>query len=397
MASMLDSILGMVTPEMQQSMASRLGTSPATAQSALHGATAATLGGMAQQAGNRGFLDQIMQLTGRVNGPSMLGSLSAPGGPSGTEGDLIGRFLPLVFGNRQGEVAGQLAQRSGLSASAGTGLLSMAAPLVLGYLAKMHGAGSLNAETLGSTLRTEAPTLPGYQASGLLGTARVGDTVTHTRVMEPRAGTSRWAIPAAILGALILGWLIYRGAHHGAIVNETARNITPAVGTAVNTVRNTATTAWASLGTPVQLSLPNGTQIVAPSNGVEAKLVHYLQDTSAPAEYTWDFDRLLFDTGQATLQPASAEQLNNIAMILKAYPMAHIRLSGYTDNTGDPAANQKLSEERADNVMAELTGRGIDASRLSAQGYGEQDPVADNSTEEGRQKNRRISIRVAEK
>jgi OmpA-OmpF porin, OOP family len=391
---MLDSILGMVTPEMQQSIAGRLGTSSATAQSALSGATVATLGGMAQQAGNRGFLDQIMQLVGRVNGPSMLGNLTSPSGPSGTDGDLISRFLPMVFGPRQGEVAGQLAQRSGLAASAGSGLLSMAAPLVLGYLAKMDSTGSLNAETLGSTLRAEAPTLTGYQSSGAVGTAR--DAVTRTtRVMEPRTGSPRWAIPAAILGALVLGWLIFRGAHHTAAVNETARNTTTAVG---NAAGNVANTAWASLGSPVQVNLPNGTQIVAPSNGVEVKLVHYLQDSSAPAaEYTWDFDRLLFDTGQATLQPASAEQLNNIAMILKAYPTARIRLSGYTDNTGDPAANQKLSEERANNVMAELTNRGVDPSRLSAQGYGEQDPVADNATDQGRQQNRRISIRVAEK
>jgi outer membrane protein OmpA-like peptidoglycan-associated protein len=128
-------------------------------------------------------------------------------------------------------------------------------------------------------------------------------------------------------------------------------------------------------------------------------LLQYLQASASPTgEVTWfDFDRLLFDTGQATLQPASYDQLNNVAAILKAYPTAKIRLGGYTDNTGDPTANQRLSEERANSVMAELTQRGIDPARLTAQGYGDQNPVADNATEEGRQKNRRISFRVAEK
>jgi K(+)-stimulated pyrophosphate-energized sodium pump len=105
----------------------------------------------------------------------------------------------------------------------------------------------------------------------------------------------------------------------------------------------------------------------------------------------------LFDTGSATLQPASDEQLHNVAEILKAYPNVKLKIGGYTDNTGDKAANQKLSEERAQNVKAALEKMGIDPSRLTAQGYGEEHPVADNSTEEGKQKNRRISMRVTAK
>jgi len=132
---------------------------------------------------------------------------------------------------------------------------------------------------------------------------------------------------------------------------------------------------------------------------VEARLVTYLNDSSAPlSDTTWfDFDRLLFDTGKATLQPASEDQLTNIAAILKAYPQVKIRIGGYTDNTGDSAANVQLSEERADNVMAELARLGIDPARMTAKGYGDADPIADNSTEEGRQKNRRISLRVTDK
>ena len=73
------------------------------------------------------------------------------------------------------------------------------------------------------------------------------------------------------------------------------------------------------------------------------------------------------------------------------------KLGGYTDNTGDKAFNLKLSDDRAKNVMAELVKLGVEAPRLAAEGYGEEHPVGDNATEEGRQKNRRISIRVTEK
>ena len=104
----------------------------------------------------------------------------------------------------------------------------------------------------------------------------------------------------------------------------------------------------------------------------------------------------MFDTGKATLQPASQQQLINIAAILRAYPPVKIGIGGYTDNTGDAAANLRLSGERADNVRAELVRLGIDP-RASAEGYGAENPIADNSTAEGRQKNWRISLRVTEK
>ena len=113
---------------------------------------------------------------------------------------------------------------------------------------------------------------------------------------------------------------------------------------------------------------------------------------------TWfDFDRLLFDTGSATLQPASEDQLHSVAAILAAYPKVKIKIGGYTDNTGDQAANLKLSQDRADSVKAELQKLGVAPDRMESQGYGEDHPVADNTTDEGRQKNRRISLRVTEK
>jgi K(+)-stimulated pyrophosphate-energized sodium pump len=73
------------------------------------------------------------------------------------------------------------------------------------------------------------------------------------------------------------------------------------------------------------------------------------------------------------------------------------RIGGYTDASGDAAANLQLSQARAANVKTELVALGIAAERLDAKGYGSQFPVGDNSTEDGRAKNRRISLRVIEK
>lgn len=155
----------------------------------------------------------------------------------------------------------------------------------------------------------------------------------------------------------------------------------------------------AALGEFYVLKLPDGTELNVPRLGIESKLVAFIEDSSKPADTTtwFDFDRLLFDTGKATLQPASAEQLHNVAAILKAFPKVHARIGGYTDNTGDAGANLKLSNDRAKNVMDELVTLGVAAPRLDSKGYGVEHPVASNATEEGRAKNRRISLRVTEK
>ena len=90
-------------------------------------------------------------------------------------------------------------------------------------------------------------------------------------------------------------------------------------------------------------------------------------------------------------------KVKTVASILKAYPKVEMKIGGYTDNTGDKAGNMKLSADRAAAVMGEFVTMGIEPNRLTSEGYGDQHPVADNTTEEGRQKNRRVSMRVTKK
>jgi OmpA-OmpF porin, OOP family len=394
--SMMDSILGMVTPEMKQALASRLGTSTQTAESALGAATAATLGGLASKASSdSGFLGQVFGLLGGGTGQNLLSGLSslASNGPAGGTAELVNRFLPMVFGAQQGQITNSLSQQFGLSAASGMGLFKMAVPLVMAWLYKGHSAGTLNASSLATMLRTEAPNVQSYVPSGVLtgaaafaGTAAPSVATGYTTATA--RATPRWLIPVVIAAALLLGWVLIR--------SMTAPK--QAVQTAANAVSNAATAAWAKLGELTKLTLPDGTVLNVPSLGVEGRLVSFLNSTAPVSDTSWfDFDRLLFDTNSATLQPASQEQLRNVAAILKAYPNAKIRIGGYTDNTGDPSANLALSEQRANSVMSQLASMGVDPSRMTAKGYGQDNPIADNSTEEGRQKNRRISLLVTDK
>ena len=99
-----------------------------------------------------------------------------------------------------------------------------------------------------------------------------------------------------------------------------------------------------------------------------------------------------FETGKSTINPDSAQTLDTAAAALKAAADLRVEVGGHTDNVGTPEANLKLSQERAQAVMAALVTRGIAAARLTAKGYGQTAPIADNRTEEGRGKNRRVEL-----
>jgi OOP family OmpA-OmpF porin len=80
-------------------------------------------------------------------------------------------------------------------------------------------------------------------------------------------------------------------------------------------------------------------------------------------------------------------------VILKRHQDLEVEIAGHTDSTGSESYNQALSQRRADSVREALIAGGIDAARLSAKGYGESEPIADNDTEEGRAKTRRVEMR----
>jgi hypothetical protein len=101
---------------------------------------------------------------------------------------------------------------------------------------------------------------------------------------------------------------------------------------------------------------------------------------------------VLFDFNKSTLQPASDAALQPAANIMAANKALKLEVQGHTDNVGNEAYNQTLSEARAKAVVAWLTQHGVAAGRLTAKGYGKTKPVADNGSDEGRARNRRVEI-----
>ena len=99
-----------------------------------------------------------------------------------------------------------------------------------------------------------------------------------------------------------------------------------------------------------------------------------------------------FDSGKATLKPESMGVINEIAKMMQQYPDIKLSVEGHTDSDGETEFNKNLSEERANTVMNKLIEMGISADRLSSQGFGEDVPVAENTTPEGKANNRRVEF-----
>ncbi len=108
-------------------------------------------------------------------------------------------------------------------------------------------------------------------------------------------------------------------------------------------------------------------------------------------------DHIFFETGKAILRPESEDALNQVLRFLQNNPSIRLEISGHTDNTGSLRINQKLSRDRASAVVNYLVGKGIPQEKLESRGYADTQPVANNSTSEGRTQNRRVEFKVLSK
>ncbi len=104
------------------------------------------------------------------------------------------------------------------------------------------------------------------------------------------------------------------------------------------------------------------------------------------------YDNLLFDFGKSTIKEISFPYLDELALALNENPEYFIEIVGHTDDRGDSDVNLKLSQNRADAVRKYLISKGVNSERITAVGKGEDEPIADNETEEGRAKNRRVEF-----
>jgi outer membrane protein OmpA-like peptidoglycan-associated protein len=135
------------------------------------------------------------------------------------------------------------------------------------------------------------------------------------------------------------------------------------------------------------------------ANAVREKLRNQLNSVLATSETARglivNMSDVLFDTGKYTLKPGTQISLAKVAGILQSYPGLKVQVEGYTDSVGGDDLNQKLSENRAGAVKDFLVSQGVSQNNITSQGFGKNNPVADNSTSAGRAQNRRVNLVVS--
>jgi len=358
--------------ETLNSVASTLDETAAGTHSALGGAVPALIGGLTAKASTADQANSLLDLIKRQNLDTNVfaDAASALNGPGGINGLLnTGRpLLGSIFGGRSGAVADWVSSLSGINRTSSSSLLSLAAPIVLGMIARRVRASGWNASSLMSLLGGQRT----YVRDAQPGLAAILNPEETRHVVREEARTYKepersrtspwlWALPLLFLIPLLGYYLAHR--------EEPTRTVMIGVPAAPEAAMPRAIT-------------PEPVKPVGTSSTPVAALGPYLIE---------------FQTGSRKLTRPAESEMQKAVEALKAHPGAQVDINGYTDDRGSAAANLKLSQMRATSTLNRLASLGIEKSRMTAEGHGEDDPVADNATAEGRQQNRRVVITVTDR
>ncbi|HMQ70542.1 MAG TPA: OmpA family protein [Ignavibacteria bacterium] len=405
-----------ITPDIISKLSNVIGEKSTITKTALAMGLPAVLGSLIQKSSTEQGASEIIKIIKNegYNG-SQLNNLAGVFDSKDSFSRLINAASPVldsIFGDKLHHVTNSLSKESGVGSNATSYILGFLASLLMSFIGKKVNSDGLNADGLKNMLAGQKHFLKKMIPAGLAGMLGLSgfENVTSAprdikaNVKEESTGFKKF-LPWLLLGLAALLLLLWWRSCKQEPAPVTIKKDTVKSKAETNIVLPPKTgdmmmdSIYASLGKFVIKKLPGGTEIIIAESGVEPKLIAFIEDKTKPADKeTWfSFDRILFETDKADLRPSSGLQLANIAAIMKAYPEIEIKIGGYTDNTGNKQHNLKLSQERANSVVKYLETLGIPDSRMKAEGYGDQFPVASNDTPEGRSKNRRIDIRVSKK
>lgn len=339
--------------------------------------------------------------------------------------DLLAKGAELVkklLGNKADGIVNSIASFAGIKSSSASSLLSLVTPIATSLLGKQASQSSLSANGLLHLLNNQKTSILSALPSGigslagLLGFDKFQNStpsaIDHNQRSKNK-GTKKLNVLPIILFLLVLAllaWFLFNGksgcSSDKAITRDsiTIHNDIPAsIHIPAGKLDSLTQNFIYDAGKMITLDLPgNGGKLEVGERSTEAKLFAFLNDNDSKVDTisgNWfELTNVLFKTGGAEITNESMEQLKNIITITKAYPSVQLKVGGYTDNTGSPDVNLSVSQKRAETVAATLLKLGAAKSSITgAEGYGEQWPIADNGTPEGRALNRRVAVNIKAK
>ncbi len=440
--NLLDALSNSIGTQLSNQGSRLFGESATGTQSAVSAMLPAILGGVMKQGSTADGAAGLMKL---LSGPTVDAGLtsnigSVLGGGAGTNALMTagGNMLKGLFGDNASNLASTVSSMAGIKSSSAINLLSLAVPMVLSFLKNHVMQNGLNAGGLMSLLAgqssflqgkldsrvaqaagfgdagsflssvaskaTGAAAAAGASASAVAGSVAskaggmasdaahaasgaaktvgraAGDVAAQAADSARDAGTGMGKMLPWIIGLVVLAVLFFMFRGCGQQAQQKAGEATKAVGSAVKS-----------------LSLPGGVALNVPPGGFIDNIYLFLSNKDGGVGTGYALDAVTFETGSATLTATSNQQLDDLAAVLKTFPTATVSVNGYTDNTGDAAANTTLSTQRAEAVKSALVSKGVAAERVAAAGFGPDKPIASNDTEEGKAKNRRVEIVVTKR
>ena len=305
-------------------------------------------------------------------------------------------LLDTVFGTKASDASNVLSSSLGLSGGSGGGLLKVAAPVVISLLGRLIKGKGLDISGLAAFLLGQKVHIKDHIPDGLLKELGVPDfsklgatleTHGHSQPQEARpqavgagrskrGGFGKWFWPLLI--ALAALYALNMCAKKQKVEDQPGEVILQEETTMIEDREDMPRTG-------------DGTAQETPDFATSFReyLASAARDPNREFPLTIEFAK---DSAQVT--STSVPDVDALATIMQDDEGLTIAIEGHTSSEGDENSNQQLSQERADAVRQMLLDKGVDANRITATGMGSAKPVADNDTEEGKQKNRRISVRV---
>lgn len=452
--NLLDLVKDQVTGSLAKQASSFLGESENNVTSALDSVFPALLGSVIDKAGTPKGASGIMDMIGGLDS-NMLGNIGNlfGGGASSVNGLLNsgGGIVEALLGNKMGGVIDLITKVSGLKSGSSSSLLKMAAPFLMSFIGKQiagKGVSGLTDLLMGQKSHVSKAMPSGMGnilglanlADGLGdGLKKVGDTVVDgagavvggakdvagaaastvadagkdvgkaaTQAANSGMGFLKWLLPLVLIGAaawFLMGKgcgaakdagtaIVDTAKDAGTAVVETTKDVADATGDAVAGAASWTVDGLKNIFGKVDAAAKAALDKLTFQTGTLGDQLRGFIDGGFKGDAVFRFKDLKYATGSANIDAKTAQEISDMAAILKAYPGLKVNVEGYTDNQGDAAKNVELSKARAGAVKARLMAAGISADRLNAVGFGSANPIASNDTAEGRAQNRRTEIRI---
>jgi outer membrane protein OmpA-like peptidoglycan-associated protein len=394
MMNLIDLAKGYLSPELIEKASTLVGDTPTTTRRALDTAVPTIVMGVAERASSPSGAESVISVlrgSGLVGamGP-ILDRLQGMGGEELVEygKDLLGRFM----GPRLGANVDVAAAATGVKSSTMSSLMGMAAPFVLGALGHQVHSRNMSPSDLATMLTEQKSFATKAIPTGVSATPareRIS-TVSAERESEKVSSAARW-LPLLLIPLVIIGAVLSRRRAERPTPEATAAGLGAGIAPEAPPVEPPTVAPPPTPPPPAAPAHVGSAPINVP---LVAEVEQFLESTGGEGSKHFVLEDLNFEFATTHPTPKSLATIDELAKVLKAHPGARIEVQGHTDNVGLPAANQRMSLERANAVKSALVTRGVSADHVTTKGLGEAQPLASNDTPEGRAKNRRTEIVV---